>query len=115
MRDKIEDIRPWGLFRQYTHNEFTTVKIIEVKPQGKLSVQRHKYRDELWIALDEGLLATVDGNSYPMSTNKEIWIPRGAIHTVENRSLMSARFLEIAFGNFDENDIERLEDIYGRE
>ena len=53
MNEKIVDFRPWGKFTQYTHNQETTVKIIEVAPQQKLSVQRHQKRDELWVALNE--------------------------------------------------------------
>lgn len=110
----IVDHRPWGDFRQFCHNQEVTVKIISVKPLQKLSVQRHKLRDEMWIALDEGLVATVDGETISMVPNKELWIPRGVVHTVECRNHLPSRFLEVAFGYFDEQDIERLEDKYGR-
>ena len=110
----ITDERPWGNFRQFCHNEKVTVKIITVMPGQKLSVQRHEHRDELWVALEVGLRADINGWRTSMLPEQEVWIPRGAVHTVENRSGGPARFLEVAFGDFDENDIERLEDIYGR-
>lgn len=112
---RISDERPWGRFTQFCHNQKVTVKIIEVEPWQKLSVQRHQHRDELWVGLDEGLLATVGGKTELLTFHKEVWIPRGTIHTIENRNYMRSRFLEVAFGDFDENDIERLEDKYGRE
>lgn len=114
MFNKIVDYRPWGKFTQYTHNQQTTVKIIEVKPQQKLSVQRHQKRDELWIALDLGLYALIAEETAQMIPGQEYFIPRGTVHSIENLYPVNARFLEIAFGHFDESDIERLEDKYGR-
>ena len=43
-----------------------------------------------------------------------MWIPRGATHRVSNPHDVPGRFLEIALGDFDEDDIERLEDDYAR-
>ena len=54
-----EERRPWGGFRRYTHNQLSTVKIITVKPGEILSLQYHHHRDELWVALDEGLRVTL--------------------------------------------------------
>lgn len=114
-----EEERPWGKFIRFTENENTTVKIIDVKPQQQLSVQRHQNRDELWVALDSGLVALVGENTIFMTTVAvkvdPVFIPRGTVHSIKNTNLVSnARFLEVAFGSFDENDIERLQDIYGR-
>lgn len=110
----VMDERPWGNFRQFAHNQQVTVKIITVKPLQKLSVQRHQQRDEMWVALDDGLVATIGGEVIGMIPSQEIWIPRGTVHTVECRNHLPSRFLEVAFGHFDEQDIERLEDKYGR-
>ena len=110
----ITDVRPWGNFKQFCHNEQVTVKIITVSPGQKLSVQRHQNRDELWVALDEHLIATIAGEEVQLVPGQEVWIPRGEIHTIESRDIRPARFLEVAFGEFDEQDIERLEDKYGR-
>ena len=111
---KITDNRPWGIFTQYAHNQQTTVKIIEVRPGGKLSVQRHQNRDELWVILSANLWITLNEEEKVRQINDEVWIPRGTIHTVENRGRYWGSFLEISFGDFDEGDIERLNDKYGR-
>ena len=116
------DIRPWGEFHQYTENEETTVKIITVGPGEQLSLQIHRDRDEVWIALDGGLVVTMVSPSGKkleigeMGTDpmQRYIINRGFAHTVRNEAESPARFLEIAFGHFDEDDIERLEDKYGR-
>lgn len=109
------DERPWGKFTQYSHNQETTVKIIEVWAGQQLSVQKHKYRDELWVALDDGLWATLDGKDIMFRKGHQLYIPRGTVHSIRNiKKDRPLRFLEIAFGHFDEDDIERLEDKYGR-
>ncbi|TVR27818.1 MAG: mannose-6-phosphate isomerase [Nitriliruptor sp.] len=109
----VVDHRPWGNFRQYTLNEPSTVKIITVVAGESLSLQRHEHRDELWIALDDGLLFEIDGTTTQASTGDEFFVTRGAVHRVAGGD-HGGRFLEVAFGHFDEQDIERLEDRYGR-
>lgn len=111
--DVVVDDRPWGNFRQYSLNEPSTVKIITVHAGEALSLQRHEHRDELWIVLDDGLLVEIDGTTTQASTGDEFFVPRGAVHRVAGGTT-GGRFLEVAFGRFDEQDIERLEDRYGR-
>ena len=110
----LVSLRPWGKFEQFTENESTTVKIITVNPGEKLSVQRHAERNELWFALDAGLITHLMGEKQVFRKGTQLFIPRNSIHSVENAGESPARFLEIAFGHFDEDDIERLEDNYGR-
>ena len=104
--------KPWGKFEEYTHNEKTTVKIISVKRGGILSLQSHKHRKELWVALDEGLTAVVGTKRKNLRKGEMIMVPKKARHRM--LASRNARFLEISFGNFDENDIKRYEDAYGR-
>ena len=108
----LVDHRPWGKFEEYTHNEKTTVKIITVKKGGILSLQSHRKRKELWVALDKGLTAFVGRKRKKLRPGEMIIIPKGAKHRI--MSARNARFLEISFGNFDEGDIKRFEDVYGR-
>lgn len=113
--ERLEDHRPWGRFIQYANNQECTVKIIEIQPEQQLSKQRHKYRDEYWVSLDDGLVIYANGEAIPFPRGSEFYIPRGTVHSVRNASLLQAgRFLEVAFGIFEEKDIERLEDKYGR-
>ena len=104
--------KPWGKFEEYTANEKTTVKIISVKRGGILSLQSHKKRKELWVALDDGLTAVVGRKRVKMKKGQVVIIPRGSKHRIMSKR--NARFLEISFGKFDENDIVRYEDVYGR-
>lgn len=109
-----EERRPWGGFRRYTHNELSTVKIITVKPGEILSLQYHHHRDELWVALDEGLRATLGDRVWDPELYEEIFIPHGTHHRMAGVGNRPSRWLEISFGKFDEEDIVRLEDHYGR-
>lgn len=109
----IKDVRPWGSFTCYIQNEKCTVKIIEVNPKGVLSKQSHKKRDELWVILDEGLQVELDDKVIKPKPGDRIVITRNTKHRLSSLG-KKARVLEISLGDFDENDIERFEDIYGR-
>jgi mannose-1-phosphate guanylyltransferase/mannose-6-phosphate isomerase len=110
----VDDERPWGRFRRYTLNESTTVKIITIEPQQRLSEQRHAHREELWVVLDPGARIEIDGVVTVAAVGDEFHVPAGAIHRMGSSSDHPCRILEIAFGHFDEDDIERLSDEYGR-
>ena len=117
MRDPRDDIqtdeRPWGRFTRYAHDESCTVKVIEVVAGGILSLQRHGKRDELWVALDPGLTFEIGDTKVEATVGEPHLVPRGTVHRVSAGD-QAGRFLEVAFGTFDEDDIERLEDAYGR-
>ena len=110
---KYTENRPWGKFEQFTHNEISTVKIITVEAGQKLSLQYHKNREEFWRFLDNPAKVTVGDKIIEVKKDSEVIIPKETKHRVEALS-KPVRFLEIAFGNFDENDNIRLEDDYGR-
>ncbi|MBA9007951.1 phosphomannose isomerase type II C-terminal cupin domain [Thermomonospora cellulosilytica] len=105
--------RPWGGFERFTWNEQSTVKIIHVAPGQRLSLQRHRHRDELWVALDPGAVFEVAGERIEPEVGRRVMIRAGQTHRMSS-SGPAVRVLEIAFGHFDEDDIERLEDSYGR-
>lgn len=110
----VESQRPWGGFQQFTANEETTVKIITVEPGCRLSLQTHERRAELWQVLDGPLDVTVDGTSWTARAGEQVWVPRGVAHRVGNSGEAPGRLLEIGYGDFDEDDIVRLEDDYQR-
>src|SRR5436190_19922332 len=112
--ESLTSHRPWGSFTQYCLNEPVTVKIIAVKPGAELSLQRHRRRAELWIPLDGTLRVEVDGRAWQPTISEEVWIPAGAAHRLAAPGDQGGRILEVAFGRFDEDDIERLQDRYGR-
>jgi mannose-6-phosphate isomerase len=109
------DHRPWGWFEMLSQNQPATVKIITVGPGARLSLQRHRQRDEFWTILDVELLVEVGGREWFAEPGAKVWIPRGTLHRAANMGSRPGRFLELAYGHFDEGDIERLADDYDRE
>lgn len=116
--DRREDVfvveRPWGRFQQFSLNEASTVKTITVEPGQRLSLQRHARRSELWQVLDGPLEVTVDDRTWQAGPGELVWVPVGAVHRLANPTGVTGRILELGFGEFDEADIERLEDDYSR-
>ena len=107
----IEVEKPWGKFEQYTHNMLSTVKVITVHSGGSLSLQYHHWRDELWVMLDEGAEIQVGDTIMRPQAGERIFIPRTTVHRLSAAGDRPVRILEISFGEFDENDIVRLEDV----
>ncbi len=104
--------KPWGFFEQFAMNEQCTVKILHVKPGASLSRQYHKNREELWVVLDDGMVVEIDGKITRPSKGERVFIHKGATHRLSSKA--GGRVLEISTGFFDEGDIVRLEDKYGR-
>jgi len=77
-------------------------------------LQYHHLRDELWVALDRGLRVTLGETIWDPELYEEIYIPRGTKHRMAGVGEKSSRWLEISFGEFNEEDIVRLEDSYNR-
>ncbi len=109
----IEVEKPWGRFEQYTHNILSTVKLITVQQGGALSLQYHLRRDELWVILDAGARIELGDRVLSPQVGDKVFIPRTTTHRLSTDD-GPVRILEVSFGDFDEDDIVRLEDAYGR-
>lgn len=108
-----KEVRPWGNFERFTLNESSTVKIITVSPNEQLSLQTHEHRDEHWRVLAGNGEVTVGEAKLPAQGGDQFYIPRGTKHRIAG-GVEGLQILEIATGQFDEADITRLEDRYGR-
>ncbi|OHA17902.1 MAG: hypothetical protein A2836_03510 [Candidatus Taylorbacteria bacterium RIFCSPHIGHO2_01_FULL_45_63] len=107
------DIRPWGSYERLTLNEQTTVKIVTVKPNEAFSLQSHVGRDERWKILGGGGRVRIGDEELPAKIGDEFLIERDTTHRAE-AGADGLIFLEISTGEFNERDIKRLEDRYGR-
>ena len=105
--------KPWGGFIQYVLNQPVTVKILEIRAGEQVSYQYHHHRSELWIPLDAGACVNIEGEVQHPAPMEPVFIPQGAKHQLIGEA-RDYRVLEIAFGHFDEEDIVRLTDKYGR-
>jgi mannose-6-phosphate isomerase-like protein (cupin superfamily) len=105
--------KPWGQFDQFTHNEISTVKILSVNSGGSLSLQDHGHRSEFWRIISGHPEVTVGEEKISAKPGDEFTIEKLQPHQLE-ASIDDVQVLEIAYGNFDEEDIVRLKDKYGR-
>ena len=105
--------KPWGQFDQFTHNETTTVKILSINKGGSLSLQNHVYRSEFWRIISGHPLVTVGDNTSLANPGNEFIIEKLQQHQLEAQN-DDVKVLEIAYGNFEEDDIIRIKDKYGR-
>lgn len=106
--------RPWGSFKQYAHNADCTVSLMTVRPGQRLSLQSHTGRAELWIVLDDGAVVQVGEERREYRAGDEIWIRANEKHRLGCRGPQPVRVLEVAFGNWQQDDIQRYEDDYRR-
>jgi len=114
MKKKYIEQKPWGQFEQFVHNQPVTVKIITVNPHQALSLQYHHNREEFWRVIF-GIGEIIVGDiTYQAKEGDEFFITQKQKHRIQTNDC-PIKVLEISFGNFDENDIVRLEDKYCRE
>jgi glycosyltransferase involved in cell wall biosynthesis/quercetin dioxygenase-like cupin family protein len=112
---KREDHRPWGFYEVLSDKPDHKVKRITVFSGKRLSLQRHRQRREHWHIIKGCAQVVVDESTYAVSAGESIDIPRGAAHRIINSGNDTMVFIEIQEGDyFGEDDIERLEDDYGR-
>jgi len=113
------ETRPWGEY--FVLSEFATddgevvIKKIIVKPNQRLSYQSHRKRSERWFFVQGSGVVAKDDTEYPVKQGSVIEIPVGVKHRAANSdSIADLIFIEISEGQFNENDIIRYEDDYGR-
>lgn len=106
--------RPWGSFRQYAFNEEVTVSMMVCLPGQRLSLQSHTGRAELWIVIDEGAVVQIGETITTCKAGDELWIPANEKHRLSCSGDKPVRVLEVAFGNWQQDDIKRYDDDYQR-
>ena len=111
--EKYVEERPWGSFEQFCKNEKCTVKIISVKPNSELSLQYHNHRSEFWRVLSGNPRIVIGDKRVVAEEGDEFFIPEKTLHQIATQE-SAAKIMEISFGEFDESDIVRIKDRYGR-
>ncbi|MBM74485.1 MAG: mannose-1-phosphate guanylyltransferase/mannose-6-phosphate isomerase [Proteobacteria bacterium] len=107
--------RPWGSYEVLLDEDTYKAKRIIVKPNQKLSLQKHRHRAELWIVVEGSAIVTNADKVFEMNKNETTFIEKGAVHRLENRGDEDLVLIEVQVGDYTgEDDIIRLEDIYGR-
>ena len=107
--------RPWGSYDSIESGERFQVKRIVVKPGAALSLQKHHHRAEHWIVVSGTAEVTCEDRVFLLGENQSTYIPLGSVHRLRNPGKMPLELIEVQSGSYlGEDDIVRLEDVYGR-
>lgn len=108
--------RPWGSFDSLESGDGFQVKRLVIRPGGEISLQRHTHRSEHWVIVRGRAQVTHNDQVLDLGPNEAVHIARGDIHRIANPFDEPVHIIEVQCGDYlGEDDIERLEDIYGRE
>ena len=107
--------RPWGWYDSIESGEYFQVKRLCVKPRAKLSLQMHHKRTEHWVVVSGEATVTNGDQIFTLNIGESTFIPIGVVHSLENQTNKILEIIEVQSGTYlGEDDIVRLEDIYGR-
>lgn len=107
--------RPWGNFRVIETHDLFQIKLLTVNPNCRLSLQSHEFRAEHWFVVQGNARVEVDHKIIELLPSESVQIPIQSRHRVTALGETPLIFIEIQTGvSFDENDIIRFEDDYGR-
>ena len=107
--------RPWGWYDSVDVGERFQVKRIGVKPGASLSLQKHHHRAEHWIVVKGTAEVTRGSEVFLLTENQSTYIPIGEVHRLHNPGKTDLEMIEVQSGSYlGEDDIVRLDDVYGR-
>jgi mannose-1-phosphate guanylyltransferase/mannose-6-phosphate isomerase len=107
--------RPWGAYEGVDAGERFQVKRITVHPGASLSLQKHHHRAEHWVVVKGTAKVICGDQELLLSENQSTYIPLGEVHRLENPGQIPLEIIEVQSGSYlGEDDIVRLEDVYGR-
>jgi mannose-1-phosphate guanylyltransferase/mannose-6-phosphate isomerase len=111
----LRNYRPWGYFETLNIGPRFQVKLLHVKPGGKLSLQMHHHRSEHWIVV-QGTAKVVIGESEQLvRENESVYIIATQWHRLENPGKVPLELIEVQIGTYlGEDDIIRTDDVYRR-
>jgi mannose-1-phosphate guanylyltransferase / mannose-6-phosphate isomerase len=111
----LRNYRPWGFFETLNIGPRFQVKLLHVKPGGKLSMQMHHHRSEHWIVV-QGTAKVVIGDAEKLvRENESVYIFATQWHRLENPGKVPVEIIEVQIGSYlGEDDILRTDDIYHR-
>ena len=110
-----KSVRPWGSYEVLQETTNFKVKCIRVNPGARLSYQKHQKRAEHWFVTQGTGEVTINGIVHKITKNGFIEFREGDLHRMHNVGLEELIFIEVQTGTyFGEDDIERVEDDFGR-
>lgn len=113
--EHLRNHRPWGWYQTMDLGERFRVKRIVVKPGAKLSLQKHHHRSEHWVVVRGTAEVTLGTEKRILHENESVYIRIGEVHRLANPGKIPVEIIEVQTGTYlEEDDIERIEDEFGR-
>ncbi|MCX7820561.1 MAG: mannose-1-phosphate guanylyltransferase/mannose-6-phosphate isomerase [Brevinematales bacterium] len=107
--------RPWGSYTVLEESDRYKIKKITVNEGASLSLQRHFHRSEHWVVVKGTAKVQLEDKEIILKENESTYIPKLTPHRLSNPGKIPLEIIEVQNGEYvGEDDIERLEDIYGR-
>jgi len=107
--------RPWGYYQGVDTGARYQVKRIVVKSGARLSLQKHFHRAEHWVVVKGTAEVTIGEDVRTIHENESVYIPIGSVHCLANPGKIPLELIEVQVGSYlGEDDIVRLDDVYGR-
>ncbi len=107
--------RPWGGYSSVLNGERFQVKRLFVKPGKRLSLQRHHHRSEHWVVVRGTAEVQIGDKTMQLGENESVYIPQGEVHRLTNPGKIVLELIEVQTGSYlGEDDIIRIEDVFGR-
>lgn len=114
-KEHLTVMRPWGSFTVLEEGNRFKMKRIAVNPLQKLSLQMHYHRSEHWVVVSGTAKVTIQDKEIIVHEGESIFVPKSAVHRVENPGKVPLEIIEVQVGEYlGEDDIVRFEDVYGR-
>lgn len=111
----LRNYRPWGYFETLNIGPRFQVKLLHVKPGGKLSMQMHHHRSEHWIVVQGTAKVVIGDIEKLVRENESVYIFATQWHRLENPGKVPVEIIEVQIGSYlGEDDILRTDDIYHR-
>ena len=115
LHDCLEQERPWGKWKILFEAPGCKIKLIEVDPHKRLSLQSHARRHETWLIISGKALVEIDGKTQTLLPRQSVSICPQQKHRLSAVGDTALTLVEIAQGNYiDEDDIVRYEDDWMR-
>jgi mannose-1-phosphate guanylyltransferase / mannose-6-phosphate isomerase len=112
---QVRSYRPWGYFETLNVGPRFQVKLLHVRPGGKLSMQMHHHRSEHWVVVHGTARVTVGDQEKLVHENQSVYIVATQWHRLENPGKTPLELIEVQIGSYlGEDDIVRSDDVYRR-
>ena len=107
--------RPWGYYDSIDKGDLFHVKRIVAQPVARLSLELHHHRAKVWT-VERGTAVVDRGDAnFSLGENESTYILLGATHRLHNSSKLPFEIIEVQSESYlGEDDIVRLDDMYGR-